>query len=35
MYEKSLEWYNKRVELGGWDEEVFWSLLQIAQLQKW
>jgi glycosyltransferase involved in cell wall biosynthesis len=32
--EKSLSWYEKRVAMGGWEEEVFWSLLQIAQLQQ-
>ncbi len=31
--EKALEWYKKRVEAGGWEEEVFCSLLQIAKLQ--
>ena len=31
--EKSLETYQKRVAMGGWDEEVYWSLLQIANLQ--
>jgi len=27
---KSLEWYQKVVDMKGWDEEVFWSKLQIA-----
>lgn len=26
--------YQKRVDMGGWPEEVFWSLLQIARLQE-
>lgn len=26
--------YRKRVEMGGWDEEVFWSLLQIARIRE-
>lgn len=32
--EESLKWYNKRIELRGWDEEVFWSMLQVAHLQR-
>ncbi len=31
---KAIEWYQKRVEMGGWEEEVFFSLLQIGMLQK-
>jgi glycosyltransferase involved in cell wall biosynthesis len=31
---KALEWYQKRVDLGGWEEEVFWSKLQIAHMLK-
>jgi len=31
---KALEAYQRRVDLGGWDEEVFCSLMQIANLQK-
>lgn len=27
---KALEWFQKRVNKGGWAEEVFWSLLQIG-----
>lgn len=30
--ELALMHYQKRVEMGGWDEEVFWSMLQIARL---
>lgn len=29
---KALEWYQKRVNMGGWDEEVFCALLQIGHL---
>ena len=32
--ELSLQNYEKRVALGGWDQEVFWSLYQIAELQE-
>lgn len=32
--EKALETYHRRVEMGGWPEEVFWSMLQIARLQE-
>jgi glycosyltransferase involved in cell wall biosynthesis len=32
--EKSLEWYEKRIAMGGWDQEVYFSLLQVAVLQK-
>ncbi len=27
---KALEWYQKRVNMGGWEEEVFWSMLRIG-----
>ena len=29
---KAIEWYEKRVALNGWKEEVFWSLYQLAVL---
>lgn len=29
---KALEWYQKRINMGGWEEEVFWSKLQTAHL---
>jgi len=29
---KALEWYQKRVDMGGWEEEVYWSMLQIGHL---
>lgn len=32
--EKALAWYQKRVEMGGWPEEVYLSLLQIAKLRQ-
>jgi glycosyltransferase involved in cell wall biosynthesis len=32
--EKALLNYSKRAEMGGWDQEVFWSLLQVAILQE-
>ncbi|WP_308569655.1 glycosyltransferase [uncultured Haemophilus sp.] len=34
MPEKALEWYQTRVELGGWVEEVYYSLLQIGLLKE-
>ncbi len=33
-YEKSIECYQKRINAAGWDEEVFWSMLQVALCQK-
>ncbi len=35
LLEKSLKTYERRVDLGGWNEEVFWSLYQIAMIQEW
>ncbi len=32
--EKSLENYQKRVKMGGWGQELFWSKYQIAQLKE-
>ncbi|WP_454871084.1 glycosyltransferase [Priestia megaterium] len=29
-FEESIKWYKKRVKAGGWEEEVFYSLLQIG-----
>ena len=29
---KALEWYQKRINMGGWDEEVFYSKLQLAHI---
>lgn len=31
---KALEFYQKRIAMGGWDQEVFWSMLQVAHLQQ-
>ena len=33
MPQKAIEWYAKRANLGGWHEEVYYSLLQIALLK--
>lgn len=33
-YEAALKNYEKRVAMGGWDQEVYWSMLQIAILQE-
>lgn len=33
-YERSIKNYEKRVALGGWDEEVYWSMLQIGIMQE-
>ncbi len=30
----SLKYYQKRIDMGGWEEEVFWSKLQVAILQE-
>lgn len=32
--EKSRENYLKRIEMGGWDQEVFWSKLRVAQMEQ-
>jgi len=32
--ELAIQHYHKRVAMGGWDQEIFWSLLQIARLQE-
>jgi len=32
-YKKGIEWYQKRVELGGWQEEVYYSMLQVGFCQ--
>lgn len=31
---KAIECYKKRIAMGGWEEEVFWSMLQIAHMEK-
>lgn len=33
-FEKSIEVYERRVAMQGWDQEVFWSLLQIGILKE-
>jgi glycosyltransferase involved in cell wall biosynthesis len=35
MFEKSMQAYERRVAMGGWDEEIFWSLYQIAEINEW
>jgi glycosyltransferase involved in cell wall biosynthesis len=35
VFDKALENYQKRVALGGWDQEVYYSMLQVARLQQW
>lgn len=35
QYSLSLEYYEKRAKMGGWDEEVFWSLYQMAMLKQY
>jgi glycosyltransferase involved in cell wall biosynthesis len=32
--ELALEHYQKRAEMGGWDQEVFWSWLEVARAQE-
>jgi glycosyltransferase involved in cell wall biosynthesis len=34
MYEKSIEWYLKRIAKGGWDEEVYWSMIQVGIMEQ-
>ena len=33
MCEKSIEWYLKRIAKGGWDEEVYWSMVQVGVME--
>src|SRR5262249_26271331 len=33
-YQKAFDNYAKRASMGGWDQEVYWSLLQMAMLQE-
>lgn len=35
LYDKSIEAYKKRAAMGKWDQEVFYSLWQIARIQDW
>lgn len=32
--ENAIKYYTKRVEMGGWDQETFWSMVQIAHLKQ-
>lgn len=32
-YEKAIEWYNKYIQGGGWDQEVYYAMLQVGRLQ--
>lgn len=34
LLEKAIDTYKKRVQMGDWVEEVFWSLFQVAQLKQ-
>ncbi len=34
MPEEALQYYQKRVDMGGFREEIFWSLVRIAKLQQ-
>ncbi len=29
---KALEWYQKRSTMGGWEEEVYWSMVQVGDM---
>lgn len=31
---KAIEVYQKRIDMGGWEEEIFWSMLQIGHLMR-
>ena len=33
-FEKSIEWYRRRCTLGGWTEEIYYSLYQIGRLME-
>lgn len=32
--EESIKQYEKRIEMGGWDQELFWSAYKIAEMKK-
>jgi glycosyltransferase involved in cell wall biosynthesis len=32
-YQKAIDCYSKYIQGGGWDQEVFWAMLQVARLQ--
>lgn len=33
-HQKALEWYKKRVEMGGWDQEVYCAMHEVARMKK-
>lgn len=33
-YENSLKYYQNRIEMKGWNEEIFWSMLQVGLLEQ-
>jgi len=33
-YQSAIDYYRKRIEMGGWNQEIFWSLYQIALSQE-
>ena len=33
-YQKSIDCYETRIAMGDWDQEVYWSMLQVAELKK-
>jgi len=35
LHEEAIQAYERRIKMGGWDQEIFWSLLQIAHLKEW
>lgn len=34
VFDKSVEAYQRRISMGGWEEEIYWSLLQIAKMEE-
>jgi tetratricopeptide (TPR) repeat protein len=34
-YESSIRNYEKRISMGGWDQEIYWSMLQIGLMKGW
>ena len=34
LYALGLQYYEKRAAMGGWEEEVFWSMLQVALIKE-
>ena len=33
-YDKAVEWYLKRISKGGWDEEIYWSMVQVGLMEQ-